>query len=60
MLSAKAAIIRARTEIAEESQKKAVELLKGKLRSLEAAKVVVANIEREIEDLELRIETGNI
>lgn len=58
--SAKAAITRARNEIAEENQKKAVELLKGKLREVEAARTVVANIEREIEDLEQRIEQGNI
>lgn len=58
--TARAAITRARNEIAEEQQKKAVELLKSKLRELAAAETVVANITREIEDLEARIEQGNI
>ena len=54
-----AAIIRARNEVAEENQKKAVELLKVQLRSLAAAETVVSNITREIADLELAIEQGN-
>lgn len=53
------AIIRARNEVAEENQKKAVELLKTQLRSLAAAETVVANITRQIADLELSIEQGN-
>jgi hypothetical protein len=59
-LNAKSAIVQARNEVAAENQKKAVELLKKKLRELEAAQTVVANVEREIADLELRIEQGNI
>ena len=59
-LNAKNAIVQARNEVAAENQKKAVDLLKGKLRSLDAAQTVVANIQREIADLELRIEQGNI
>ncbi len=56
----KAAIAKAHTEIAEENQKKAVGMLKKKLRELEAAETVVANCKREIEELELKIEQGNI
>jgi hypothetical protein len=59
-VDANKAILAARNEIAQENQKKAVELLKGKLRQLSAAQTVVANVEREIADLELKIEQGNI
>lgn len=59
-MSQNAAIIRARNEVAEENQKKSVDLLKVKLRALDAAGTVVANINREIIDLELAIEQGNI
>lgn len=57
---AKAAIAKAHREVAEENQEKAVKLLKSKLREKEAAETVVANIEREIADLEMKIEQGNI
>lgn len=60
MLSALNAITRARNEIAKEKQDKAVELLKRKLRELDAAETVVSNIQREIADLELRIQQGNL
>jgi hypothetical protein len=56
----KAAIAKAKAEIAAENQEKAVKLLKEKLREQEAAQVALDNINREIEDLELRIEQGNI
>jgi hypothetical protein len=56
----KAAIAKAHREIAEENQSKAVKMLKIKLRELEAAKVVVENVTREISELELKIEQGNI
>ena len=56
----KAAIAKAKREIQEENQDKAVKLLKGKLRELTSAEGVVENIEREIADLELKIEHGNI
>jgi len=55
----KAAIARARQEVDEEKMTKSVAALKAKLKELDAAKTVVANIEREIADLELRIEQGN-
>jgi methylase of polypeptide subunit release factors len=57
---AKAAIIKAKEEIAEENLKKAVDLLKKKLREREAAQTVLSNIDREICELELKIEQGNI
>ncbi len=57
---AKEAILKAKQEIAEENLKKAVELLKKKLREREAAQVVLTNIDREISELELKIEQGNI
>ena len=56
----KAAIAKARAEIAQEKVDKAVKLLKDKYRQLEAAKTVVANIEREIADAEGAIEQGNL
>lgn len=59
-IDAKAAIARARREIQEEGMKKAVDKLKGKLRERDGAKTVLANVEREIADLELAIEHGNI
>lgn len=55
----KAAIARAKREIAEENMKKGVEQLKAKLRERDRAKTVLDNIEREIKDLELSIEQGN-
>jgi len=57
---AKAAIAKAHREVAEENQAKAVKALKSKLRELEAAQTVVANVEREIQELELKIEQGNL
>lgn len=57
---ATAAIARAEREIAEENMKKAVDRLKYKLREREAARVVLANVEREIADLKLAITQGNI
>lgn len=59
-LDPKAAIARAKREIQEETMAKAVLKLKDKFREHERAKVVLANIEREIADLELSIEHGNI
>ncbi len=56
----KAAIAKAHREIAEENQNKAVGALKKKLRELEGAETIVANIQREIADLELKIEQGNL
>ena len=46
-------------EIADEQGKKAKDALKTKLRALEAARSVVRNIEREIEDLEASIADGS-
>ncbi len=57
---AETAIQAAHREIAEENQKKAVKVLKSKLRELEEAKTIVANVEREIVDLEQRIKDGNL
>lgn len=57
--SAKAAITKARQEVAEENMRKGVELLKTKLRERERAATVLANVDREIAELELKIEQGN-
>jgi phage shock protein A len=57
---AQAAITAARNEIAREKLEKGVARLKAKLRELDAAETVVANIKREIADLELQIEQGNV
>lgn len=58
--NAQTAIARAKQEIVEEEQQKAVMVLKVKYRELSAAQAVVANVEREIADLELSIEHGNV
>ena len=59
-VDSKAAIVRAKREVQEEDMEKSVKLLKSKYRELTRAKTVVTNIEREIADLELAIEQGNI
>lgn len=59
-VDAKAAIARAHREVQEESMAKAVSLLKKKLIEQTAAETVLANVKREIAELELRIEQGNI
>jgi hypothetical protein len=53
-------ISRAKREVQEENVKKAVEALKGKLRERDRAQTVLANIDREIQELELKIEQGNL
>lgn len=45
--------------LADEVAEEALAGMKEKLRQLRAAKIVVANIEREVEDLEEAIEQGN-
>ena len=49
----------ARKEVAEEDGKKAKDALKRKYRELNAARDVVRNIERSIEDLEQSIADGS-
>lgn len=56
---AKAAIARAKREIQEENMKRGVEQLKVKLRERDRAQTVLENINREITELELKIEQGN-
>lgn len=58
--AAQKAIAKARQEIAEENLAKGVAKLKTKYRELSTAETVVANIKREIADLEQAIEQGNI
>ena len=48
----------AEKEVAEELTKRAKETYKRKLRELKAAERVVANIQRELEDLDVQIEQG--
>ena len=57
---ASAAIERAKKEVQKENIDRAVDELKVKYRELERAKTVVANIERELKELELRISQGNL
>ena len=59
-IDGKAAIARARREIQEDTMKKAVKLLKEKLVEEQEAVTIVENIRREIKDLELKIEQGNV
>jgi predicted nucleic acid-binding Zn-ribbon protein len=49
----------AANELAKEKAEKAKEAIKAKLRALDGAKAVVANIEREIQDLEQQISDGS-
>lgn len=56
---ATAALEKARKEIESENLKEAIEEFKMKLRELERARVIVANIEREIKELELKVAQGN-
>jgi hypothetical protein len=53
-------VMRAKREVQEENIKKAVETLKGKLREKDRAETVLSNIQREISELELKIEQGNL
>lgn len=59
-MDAKAAIKQAEDEIAAEDLKRGVAALKVKLIERNQTAVVLANIDREIEDLKLQIETGNL
>ena len=45
-------------ELEQEQQLQAVSLMKDKLMQLRKAQKIVANLEREIEDLELKIQDG--
>lgn len=56
---AQKAIAQAKAEIQQDKIDRAVKVLKDKYRQLDAAKVVVANIEREITDAEAAIEQGS-
>jgi hypothetical protein len=47
-------------ELEQEQQEKAVALMKDKLMQLRKAQKIVANLEREIEDLELKIQDGQV
>jgi hypothetical protein len=53
-------VARAKREVQEENVKKAIDVLKAKLREKDRAETVLANINREISDLELKIEQGNL
>lgn len=48
----------AEAELKEERQKAAVAKMKTKLRELENARVILKNLEREVEELEAEIEAG--
>jgi hypothetical protein len=48
----------AKKEIIEERTKKAIKLLRTKYAELESAEQIVANIKREVVDLEMSIEDG--
>ncbi len=56
--SAKAAIAAAKAEIAQEQLRKGIDKLKTKLREQAAAKLVLDNVNREIEELQLQLEQG--
>jgi len=59
-MDAKAAIKQAEDEIAADNLKKGVAALKVKLIERNNTATVLANIDREIEDLKLQIEQGNL
>jgi len=50
----------AQQELDQEANKKGVKLLKEKLRQLKQARTIVANLEREVDDLEEAIDQGNV
>lgn len=50
----------AANELVEETKAKALKLYKEKLKEIQTAEVVLANLKRELADLEQRIEHGNI
>lgn len=50
----------AANELVEETKEKALKLYKEKLKEIQTAEVVLANLKRELADLEQRIEHGNI
>ncbi|MDF2435410.1 MAG: hypothetical protein JWP44_5041 [Mucilaginibacter sp.] len=56
----KSIIERAKEEVQDEFNNKAVAKFKAKLRELESARTIVANIERELADMELAFDHGNI
>lgn len=55
----KTALEIAKKEFADEQREEAVKQLKVKLKELGKAKLIVENIERELEDLSARIEQGD-
>ena len=57
---AETAIQQARREVNEENNKKAVKALKELLKQEIAAKTALDNIQREIKDMEIQIEQGNL
>lgn len=59
MFDIKSVTSEARAEIAKEKAEKAKKALIAKLRQLDSAESVVANIEREIQDLEASIADGS-
>jgi DNA primase large subunit len=60
MITANEALKKAKEEIREENMKKSIELFKKKLREREAAQTVLANVDRELNELQLKIEQGNV
>lgn len=58
--AAKDAIAQARAEVAAESLRKGIDKLKIKLREQAAARIVLENTTREIDELQLQIEQGAI
>jgi len=59
-LNVRAAIVRARNELAEEQLEKNVARLKALLRQEATAVTVLANVRREVADLAEAIEQGNV
>ena len=59
MIDVKAAVAKAKQEVAEEKAKKAIEALKRKLKQRDDAQQIVVNIDREIKDLEASLADGS-
>lgn len=57
---AQRALAKAKKEIADEVLDRAVAAFKSKLRERDRAQVILDNVNREIADLEARIEQGNL
>jgi len=53
--SVKAALAKAKLEVAEEEQKKMVQAFKSKIKEVETSRRILKNLERELEEMEFEL-----